>query len=223
MAITNNETIKYKNKTSKRQTIWNYIRRNRTFRVGDVMMICEVNYNYMQKFLRFLLKANYIRHDNKHKPYSDRRYTLLKNTGAIAPLITDYGLYDNNIQKAIEFVDTQTKQKIYTPDVLIKILKSISYTETTKQNLIDKASVKKGALTKWWKRLQKFGVILQPIESTDISKKRWKSDYTPKYKRDNNLMIYQVDQERAKEVLQELEKGAYTHVNSQMRQLWIKQ
>lgn len=220
MVTIDNKKINYKKKNSKRQSIWNYIRRNRQFRVGDVMIICEVNYDYMQKFLRFLQNAGYIRHENKALPYSDRRYTLLKNTGVKAPLMTDYGLFDNNNMEAVKFKNYKAEPKIYAPDVLIKILNSIDYDEITKENLITKANITKAGLNKWWLRLKKFGIILEPIDSNDTSNKRWDSDYTPKYKRDDRKLLYKVNKARAKEVLKEIENGAYTSTNSQMKQLW---
>ena len=74
--------IEYKKRfVSKRQNMWNYIRRNRQFRIGDVMMVCDVNYDYMQKFLKFLENASYINLKNEKKPYSSRVYVLLKNSG----------------------------------------------------------------------------------------------------------------------------------------------
>ena len=204
----------------KRQSIWNYIRRNRQFRVGDVMMICEVNYSYMQKFLRFLQKAEYIRHDNEYKPYTNRRYTLLKNSGSIAPLITDYGLYDNNTQEVFRFGKCKAEQKIYAPEALMKIVKVIKDDKTTKKILIKEANITKTMLTKWWKRLQKIGVILERIKADKSDQK-----YTwckVKYKKDaDGGYIYRCDCKRAKEILDALNKGAYTNTNSQMKQLWI--
>lgn len=221
MATIDNKPIQYtKKKQKKRQQIWNYIRRNRHFRVGDVMMICEVNYDYMQKFLRFLQNAGYIRLETKSHPYSDRRYTLLKNTGVKAPLITDYGLYDNNTCEAFRFGNCKAEQKIYAPEVLINILESLDCNEITKESLIIKAKTTKAGLNRWWNRLKKFGVILDPIASSDTSNKRWESDYTKKYQRDGRKLLYKVDAARAKEVLLEIGKGTYTSTNSQMKQLW---
>ncbi len=221
MATINNDKVRYQKKIRPRQTVWNYMRRNRQFRVGDIMMICEISQGYLQNFTKSLERAGYIKHENSYKPYSNRRYTLLKNTGPIAPSATKFGLYDNNTQESFEFRESKEEQKVYAPDLLVSILKAVE-DEMTKKELSNKVNTTKLGLNKWWERLKKIGVLLGTAEPTNKPKRfKNRSYYTMKYKRRDNHVLYKFDVNRAKEVLQELDNGAYKVHNKEMKQLWI--
>jgi predicted transcriptional regulator len=223
MAIINNEKINYSNKSSIIQSVWNYMRRNRNFRIGDLLMICGIKHSYLQRYVRFLELAEYVKRTSGSKPYSNREYLLLKNTGPFAPSMNQYGLYDFNKKEAIQIINNEKKRKQFAPEVIIKVLKSIDYDETTKDNLILKANIPARSLIKWWDRLQKFGVILSPIPVNNSHKKRWPSDKVAKFKRDGAKLIYKVDKKRSQFILEELKSGIYSPKTPEMRELWIKQ
>jgi len=223
MAITNNDLIKYKNKSTVIQKVWNYIRRNRSFRIGDILILCGIKHNYLQKYIRFLELAKYVRRENGSKPYSNREYILLKNTGPLAPSMNQYGLYDFNTKEDFQLLNNEKKRKQFAPEVILKVLQSIDYEETTKDNLIIKANIPKRSLIKWWDRLQKFGVILSPIPVDNRHKKRWPSDKVAKFKRDGAKLIYKVDKDRAKFIFEQLTSGIYSPKTPEMRELWIEQ
>ncbi len=223
MATINNNIITYKKNSSVIQKVWNYIRRNRRFRIADTIMICNINQSYLQRYIRFLELAKYLRRENGSKPYSNRQYTLLNNTGPLAPSMNQYGLYDFNIKKDYKLLDNGQKRKQFAPEVIVKVLKSINYDEITKDNLIIKANIPKGSLIKWWDRLQKFGVILKPIPVKNSHKKRWPSDKVAKFKRDGAKLIYRVNKDRAKFILEKLNSGIYSPKTPEMRELWIEQ
>jgi len=222
MAIINSEKIKYSSKSTVIQSVWNYIRRNRNFRIGDLIMICGIKHQYLQRYIRFLELAEYLKRTSGSKPYSNREYLLLKNTGPLAPSMNQYGLYDFNIKKDYTLLNNEKKRKQFAPEVITKILQSIDYDETTKDNLITKADIPARSLIKWWDRLQKFGVILSPIPVDNSHKKRWPSDKVAKFKRDGAKLIYSVDKIRARFILEQLNSGIYSPKTPEMKELWIE-
>lgn len=85
-------------RTIKKQLIWNYIRRNRFFRVRDIVLLTEINKNTVKSYLIRLQKHGYVRHVDTDK--KDAIYTLLRDTGAKAPTVDTDGLYDYNTGEA---------------------------------------------------------------------------------------------------------------------------
>ncbi|WP_320034826.1 hypothetical protein [Halarcobacter sp.] len=227
MGTTNNR-VEYKKKISIRQKMWNYMRRSRSFRLGDVLIICEPSLLYLQKYLATLLNAGYIKLVSKKKPLTDRVYVLVKNTGVLAPVADDFGLFDYNTREEIRTKNSKTKakQQNYVPEVIVKLLKVLqNEDEVTRAYLIEKSETTIAGLTKWWKRLQKFGVIdSTPIMADKSNMKKWRADRIGNYKRDSKRRrFYKVDKKRAAYILKEIqENGAYTKLDTEMRHLWIK-
>lgn len=215
---------KKRKKTSKRQTIWNYIRRNPNFRVSEVMMVCDVSHSYFQKFIRYLEKAEYVRFTGKKKlPYSNREYRLIKNTGVKAPIATDYGLFDYNTNEAVRLIENQVEHKVYAPNNLINILKGIDADEMTQEELATKAGIKRTALSKWWERLELIGVVKGKVKADLSHVREWERVRYAQYKLKNRKYVFEIDQLRAQTVLNELNNGKYTSTNSDLRHLWIRQ
>jgi len=214
--------IDYKKKNIKRQTVWNYIRRNPIFRTGEIMMVCEISYSYLVTYLRYLEKSKYvIVVSKKRKIFSMREYRLIKNTGPIAPLCGDNLLYDYNTKEEFNFTTPGINQrKIEIPETLMKVLKSIDCDEITKEEIILKSNITAAALARFWIRLQKIGVICGLIE---INKQHPTLYYNMKYKKKGKYFVYKYDLERAKVVMTAIENGAYNKKTPEMRDLWIKQ
>ncbi len=74
-----------KKTTSAQHFAWQYMRRNRTFRVGDVMSITEIKVMNIKGFLYLLEKNGYIKRANKTRTFIDRIYVLLKDSGVLSP------------------------------------------------------------------------------------------------------------------------------------------
>lgn len=72
--------------TSKKQLAWGYMRRNRTFRVGDILIIVPMSTEMMRQLLFRLNAKELIRLENKAKKMKDRVYTLLEDKGAQCPV-----------------------------------------------------------------------------------------------------------------------------------------
>jgi ribosomal protein S25 len=98
-----------KRRKNDRQYIWEYMRRNRVFKVEDVLLIVEeMSQSSMQKFFRQLEHAGYIKvripkgKRTKPKLFRDRSYGLVKNSGVLCPvwLPKQRRLFDRNTQEA---------------------------------------------------------------------------------------------------------------------------
>lgn len=207
-----------KRKVKSNQKIWNYIRRNKIFRAGDVLIVCETSYTYFAKYLRFLEKSGYVEFiKGKRNTLSNREYRLVKNTGVKAPLVSDNSLFDYNTNECFDY-SPEKKRKIEIPENLMKILSSIKQEEITIPEIIEKANITEVGLEKWWARLKKVGVICGQIEINEMHPTRY---YLQKYKRKGRKFLYKYDVKRAKEVKKALEEGAYHHFNTELKNLWI--
>ena len=207
-----------KRKIKGNQKIWNYIRRNKLFRAGDVLIVCETSFAYFQKYLRFLEKAGYVQFiGKKRNPLTNREYKLIKNTGPKAPLVSDNSLYDYNTNECFDFTPDK-KRKIEIPETLMKILNSISQDEITILEIAEKSNITSIALEKWWSRLKKMGVICGLIE---VNEKHPTRHYLQKYKKKDRNFIYKYDLQRAKEIKLAIENGAYNYFNTDLKHLWI--
>ncbi len=209
----------YTKKIKKNQQIWNYIRRNRNFRFGELMMVCDVGYSYLSKYIRFLEKSKYIIFIGKKKlPLSNREYKFINYTGVKAPVVSDNSFYDYNTNKCFNFSPHKSRN-IEIPENLIKILNSVDQEEVTINEILEKANIPKSTLGKWWVRLKKMGVITGLIEEYSKHPTR---HYTRKYKLKNQKFLYGYNLKRAKEVKKAIEiDGVYTYINRDLKSLWI--
>ncbi len=109
----NNRPLRFKRKGTKKQQMWGYMRRNRSFRVGDVMAVLELSMSFCKQTLWYLSECGYVRLENDAKRYEDRIYTLVNDTGVKCPSMIDNKLYDYNTGKEYEIytrsaADTET-------------------------------------------------------------------------------------------------------------------
>ncbi len=210
--------IIYSKKNKKNQQMWNYMRRNKIFRAGDLLMVCEVNFTYMSKYLRFFEKAGYIKCiSKKRNPLLDREYRFIKNTGLKAPLAVDNSLFDYNINESFDFSPDKPR-KIEIPETLIKILSSINKVEITRKEVLEITHLSQSQLDKWWNRLVKMGVI----GLIEINEKHPVRHYSKKYKKNEKGFVYKYNPSRAQEIKKAIEKdGVYTYINRDLKSLWI--
>ncbi|MDD3465994.1 MAG: ArsR family transcriptional regulator [Campylobacterales bacterium] len=109
----NDRPLRFKRKASKKNQMWGYMRRNRSFRVGDVMSILDLSLAFCKQTLWYLSETGYVRLENDVKTYKDRIYTLVNDTGVKCPSMIDNKVYDYNIDKEYEIYtrsasDTET-------------------------------------------------------------------------------------------------------------------
>lgn len=206
-----------KKKVKGNQKIWNYIRRNKFFRAGDVLIVCGTSFSYFQKYIRFLEKSGYVKFIGKRRnPFTNREYKLMKNTGVKAPLVTNNSLFDFNTNESFDYTP-EKKKKIEIPETLMKILNSITQEEITIPEIAEQSNITPISLEKWWDRLNKIGVICGLIE---INERHPTRHYPIKYKRKGRRFLYKYDLNRAMEIKKELENGAYNYYNRNLKTLW---
>lgn len=212
------DKIKYSKKSKKNQQIWNYIRRNKIFRAGEIIMVCETSYSYFAKYLRFLEKSGYVKFvGTRRKNLTEREYKLIKNTGVKAPVVSDNSLYDYNTGESFDY-SPDKKRKIDIPQNLIKILNALTENEMTRKEIIEKAELKITTLVKWWKRLQKVGVIGEKVIEEKQNPIKY---YFTKYKKRDGF-VFKIDVNRAKEIIVAVENGAYSCYRTELKELWIE-
>lgn len=83
-----------------RQKTWNYMRRNKVFRIGDILTVLEVSEEGLKELIRQLNHVGYIKIVSKAKKFRDRKYKLIKNTGVQCPMVVHKKkLYDRNTEQ----------------------------------------------------------------------------------------------------------------------------
>ena len=75
--------------------LWNYMKRNRTFRFGDAMMILDLKKETLKTFVFALHKAGYLVWVDV-KDFKDRVFRLVKFTGIRCPMISVKEVFDYN-------------------------------------------------------------------------------------------------------------------------------
>jgi hypothetical protein len=79
---------KPKRRYSLKQKVWEFVRRHRTFRVGEMMMIFDLKKGYAQWFLWWLKRMEYIRPIHNEGRLEDHVYQRVKEMPAVAPSST---------------------------------------------------------------------------------------------------------------------------------------
>lgn len=68
-----------------RSKAWQYMRRNKHFRVGDVMMITDIKEQNLRVFLRGLLRSGHIKKAGNQTSFREKIYALIRDTGIHTP------------------------------------------------------------------------------------------------------------------------------------------
>lgn len=110
------------------QKVWDYIRRNPVFRAGDILMVIDLNRDYLSSYLVKLAKAQFLRQEPRKvsgKNIEDNEYALIRNTGVQAPRISSHlgKVYDPNTKKYHSFRLDFKREIIFTNLLLDKISK----------------------------------------------------------------------------------------------------
>jgi len=72
---------------STKQKVWTFMRRNRQFRVGDVMMILDVSKGFLMPIFRALELAGYLELETSSDNFNARHYKFKKDTGIRSPTV----------------------------------------------------------------------------------------------------------------------------------------
>jgi len=195
MVTINSNKIEYKNKfISKTQKMWNFMRRNRNFRVADLMMIVDdTNETYFYSYINALKKAKYLQVIKNAVAVKNREYRLIKPTGVIAPIFSqkDSFVFDKNNMAYVHFTK---KRKELNPKY--KALKEmLDFLVSNKKKRVKLSELMfpfagETSFTKWSKRFQTMKLISK-IKTTDEYKKqeRWDRNYL----KEDGAFVYRVD------------------------------
>ena len=72
-------------KVNKKQKVWEFMRRNRTFRVGDMMAIFDMKRSYAKWILWFFKKQGLIIQLFSGKRFEDSVYKVVRDIGVKSP------------------------------------------------------------------------------------------------------------------------------------------
>ncbi|MGE4399368.1 MAG: helix-turn-helix domain-containing protein [Campylobacterales bacterium] len=96
-------------KTTKKEKVWQYIRRNRRFAVRDVMMLTDTTKGFCKQMFWYLAETGYLRLESEGQSYEERVYVLVKNTGVKSPALINNRVFDYNTGEEYEiYVRTPT-------------------------------------------------------------------------------------------------------------------
>lgn len=103
--------IRNQNRKTKQQKMWNAMKMHKHFTRLDLQMTAEVTDSHAKSYLNALHKAGYVRFLVKVKAGQKSkgrlsRYSLLRNTGKLAPLVRKTGAWDQNEQIFYPFEST---------------------------------------------------------------------------------------------------------------------
>ncbi len=96
---------RFKRKKSERQYVWEYMRRNRIFKVEDLLPLTDMGTESLRKYFGQLERAGYIRArkigGKVPRRFTERSYGLVKNTGILCPVWIEKQrrLFDRNEMK----------------------------------------------------------------------------------------------------------------------------
>ncbi len=172
---------RYRRKRSNKQKAWEYMRRNKTFRVGDIMMLLGVSQTYMKTMCWALEHAGYLKLVADEGRYPDRVYRLVRDTGVKSPSVINGEVYDYNTR---EFFDAPKREKrpprpSMAPRALIAMLGAMTSPEMTKEEICMRAGVSTGGggVKMNFSMLQKRGVLAR----------------TAPLRRRNGKMLFRID------------------------------
>jgi len=179
-----NTPLRYKRNSSALKKVWDYMRRNRTFRFGDVMMITGVTHNYLKAIIWHLTRVGYVEMVEKTKPYSQTQFTLIKSTGAKSPSIINGVVFDYNLNKEI---------KIETTPPLAKLLAHMNEPKMSKHTIATNAGVSFAVAKRWFTKLSELEIIseIYPIERVDGTK------------------AFVIDLEKAEQLKRDIQNGTF--------------
>ncbi len=166
----------YNRSISYNQKVWNYMRRNRTFRITDVMIITGISYESLKNIIWNLKAVKYLKEIERVTPYRNSTFTFIKNTGAKAPRINKRIVRDRNTKEMFHVHKTRVKKpKLLTLPIsrqLLNLVDSLTETKMTKIEVGEKTNITQSTIKNWWTKLIDVGVIeeISPIERRDKRK-----------------------------------------------------
>ena len=166
-----------------RQKVWNYMRRNRNFVVGDVIAITGIKYGNLRDMLKAFEVVEYIKTVSKEKPLTSNRYKLVKCTGVKVP--------KHNKKKQL-FYDPNLDIEISTKRIpsILKIVNALNKSPISKEEINVSTMLSHATDVKCYAKLKEFNII------TRIS---------PIVKNSNGHVLFTIDFEKVEEFKKKVE------------------
>lgn len=158
---------RYVRSRTKKQKVWEYLRRNRSFRVGDVMALVNATQRYLKPLLWHLEKAGYLRLSSDADNYRERIYTMLKDTGPKSPSIVNGDVYDHNNKELIHIVSERSAA--LTGGSYLKLLKAMTQSAMTRAEITAAANLaeRSGSTGRCLQHMRLEGIITQTKQRRD--------------------------------------------------------
>lgn len=176
MATIKDKPLVYNKSISFNQKVWNYMRRNRNFRITDVLIITGISYSALKNIIWSLRNVGYIKEIKRVVPYQNSILSLAKNTGALAPRINLRVVRDRNTKEEFHVQKMRVKKpKLLTLPIskqLLTLIDSLTEPKITKIEVGQKTGISQSTIKNWWTKLIDVGVIEEiiPIERRDKRK-----------------------------------------------------
>lgn len=121
----------FANKRSVKQRVWDYMRRNRKFKLNDIVTILDLNVNTVKSILHCLQAAAMVRRQ-KDKKLSECTFTFVEDDRIIkAPIITPKEVYCTTRNLSIKIEAKTLLKKIYKQKSQAKIAKELNLSKAT--------------------------------------------------------------------------------------------
>ena len=173
---------------SKKQKVWNYMRRNKKFSVAEVMIAVGVDVDFLRHIFWQLKAAQYIRLLQDAGKYEERIYAFINDTGIKSPALENGVVFDHNTNETTVVKKLSTRKS--GNNVLVKLLNAMTGDDTTRQAIAEKVgvSVSSGSTTRAFALLNATGVMKENGE------------------RLGSLKLYTIDREKRDELLRDLQE-----------------
>ncbi len=146
------KALRYEYKDTQARKVWNYMRRNRTFRFGDVLAVTGVTHKYLNNILWHLKGVGYVKEHEKVRPYTSTMFTLVKCTGVKSPSMVNGVVYDYNTNERLEI----TKEPVF-----VKMLRVMTKNMMSKQTIIKESGVSMSSAKRWFRVFKKENIMIE--------------------------------------------------------------
>lgn len=153
-------TFRSQRRTSQKEGVWRYMRRNRTFRVGDLLIVSSLAVDTLKPLLWHLHKSGYLELRNNEGKYTDRVYTLIKNTGIRSPAVINGVLYDYNTGEEFK-IEIRPTEKIFLDAVWRHRPVCL------RKQVLETSGLPEGTLNTYWPRFLRAGYVTATKKGPD--------------------------------------------------------
>jgi predicted transcriptional regulator len=210
----------YSKKTSSKERVWRYIRRNKLFSFIDAKIVCGVNDGTLKAILWHLEKAGYIKIKGDRNPLVKRVYVHNRGAkfGIKSPSLVNGIVYDINTGKQYNIKPSkkeQVEKEPFVPNILMKLLEAIDSEFMSKEEIALKGGVSFACSKKYWRRLEDSLVLRAALNG----QQRTTND--TKFLRKDGKKLFICDFKKVEDVKQYLKSGKYNQkIKTSLEDAW---